>query len=124
MKKLTVAADNEKKMLAFADWLHGYICAGFTEENYAASISVVREFAEHIAPKQLSDSTMAEIKAFEKDAKTNRQLDEREQRARLVGMGYFRSFRKEFLKSLPNGKIPASEARRSLAHAKLRRVTR
>jgi hypothetical protein len=114
MKELTVAADNEKTILAFADWLHGYVAALLSEEKYTACVSAVRAFAEFIAPVQLSDSTVAEIKAFEKDAKTNRQLDEREQRARLVGISYFRSFRKEFLKPLPKGKIPASEARRLL----------
>jgi hypothetical protein len=119
-----LAVDNEQTILTFADWLHGYICAGFTEENHAACVSVVREFAEYIAPKQLSDSTVAEIKAFEQKAKTDRRLDERELRATLMGMGYFRSFRKEFLKPLPKGKIPATEARRLLAYAEIRRVRR
>ena len=80
---LTVAADNEKTMLAFADWLHVYVSAVLPKEKCSACVSAVRAFAEFIAPGQLSDSKVAEIKAFEKDAKTNRQLDEGERRAGL-----------------------------------------
>ncbi len=108
MKELTVAADNEKTMLAFADWFHGYVSAVLPEEERTTCVSAVRAFAEFITPKRLSSSTVAEIKAFEQKVKTGRRLDERALRATLIGMGYFRSFRKEFLKPLPKGKIPAT----------------
>lgn len=124
MKELTVAADNEKTMLAFADWFHGYVSAVLPEEERTTCVSAVRAFAEFITPKRLSSSTVAEIKAFEQKVKTGRRLDERALRATLIGMGYFRSFRKEFLKPLPKGKIPATEARRLLAYAKVRRIPR
>ena len=105
----------------FEDWIHGYLHAVSTEETRAACVSAVRAFVEFIAPKQLSDSTVAEIKAFEKNAETNRRLKTRELREILMGMGYFRSFRKQFLKPSPPGRISGPDARRQLAKAGLQR---
>jgi hypothetical protein len=111
--------NNEETLSAFEDWIHGYLRAVSTEETRAACVSAVREFAEFIAPTRLSDSTVAEIKAFEKNAKTNRRLKTSELKARLMGMGYFRSFRKEVLKPTPQGKISSPDARRQLAKVEL-----
>ncbi|MEQ1352467.1 MAG: hypothetical protein ABLT11_00530 [Candidatus Acidiferrum sp.] len=116
--------NNEQTFSAFEDWIHGYLHAVSTEETRAACVNAIRAFADFIAPTQLSDSTVAEIKAFEKNAKTNRHIKTSELRATLMGMGYFRSFRKELLKPTPQGKISGSDARRLLAifelHQRLR----
>jgi hypothetical protein len=72
MKNQTVRLNNEEIFLAFEDWLHGYLSAVFTEENRTGCVSVVRAFAEFIAPEQLSESTVAQIKAFEQRANKNR----------------------------------------------------
>lgn len=122
MKNKTVRLNNEETFPAFEDWLHGYLHAVSTEETRTACVSAVRAFAKFIAPKQLSDSTVAEIKAFEQNAKNNRHLNTRELRETLLGMAYFRSFREEFLKPTPQGKIPAHTSRRMLVEAKVRRL--
>jgi hypothetical protein len=124
MKNQTVRLNNDEIFLAFEDWLHGYLHAVFTEEIRAACVSAVREFAEFIAPTQLSDSTVTEIKAFEKNAKINRRLKTSELKATLMGMGYFRSFRKELLKPTPQGKISSPDARRLLAKVELHQQLR
>jgi hypothetical protein len=41
MQEPTVAADNEKTMLAFADWLHGYVSAVLPEEKCTACVAAV-----------------------------------------------------------------------------------
>lgn len=124
MKNQIIALDNEETFSAFEDWLHGYLHAVSTAETRAACVSAVRAFSEFIAPEQLCDSTVAEIKAFEQEAKANRHLSTRERREILMGMEYFRSFRKELLKPTPDGKISGPDARRRLARVELQRSFR
>lgn len=120
IKNHTIALDNKEVFTAFEDWLHGYLHAVSTEETRAACVNAVRAFAGFIEPAQLSECTVAEIKAFEQNAKTNRHLNTRERRATLMGVGYFRSFRKEFLKPTPPGKVSSTEARNLLAKTNFR----
>jgi hypothetical protein len=119
MKNQIVALDNNEVFTAFEDWLHGYLHAVSTEETRAACVNAVRAFADFIEPALLSECTVAEIKAFEQNAKTNRHLNTRERRATLMGVGYFRSFRKELLKPPPSGKISGPDGRRLLAKIEL-----
>ena len=113
--------NNEETFSAFEDWLHEYLGAVFSEQNRIACVSTVHEFEEFIAPEQLSDCTVAEIKTFEQNAKTNRHLKTHELRATLLGMGYFRSFRKELLKPTLPGRISGPDARTQLAKDELQR---
>jgi len=121
MKNQTVRLNNEEIFSAFEDWLHGYLSAVFTEEKRTGCVSAVRAFAEFIAPEQLSGSTIAQIKAFEQEAKKNRRLSRSELRETLIGMGYFRGFREEFVKPRPPGKISGRDVRRRLAKAAVHR---
>jgi len=119
MKNQTVRLNNEEIFSAFEDWLHGYLSAVFTEENRTGCVSAVRAFAEFIAPEQLSESTVAQIKAFEQRLNKNRNSSTSEQRATRIGIRYFRSFREELLKPTPQGKISSPDARRLLAKVEL-----
>ena len=66
--------NNDEIFRVFEDWLHGYLHAVSTEETRAACVNAVRAFAGFIEPAQLGESTVAEIKLFEQDAKANRRL--------------------------------------------------
>jgi hypothetical protein len=116
--------NNDEIFRVFEDWLHGYLHAVSTEETRAACVNAVRAFADFIEPARLGESTVAEIKLFEQDAKANRRLNTRERRATLMAMGYFRSFRKQFLKPTGAGKISGQDARGRLARGEQRNVRR
>jgi hypothetical protein len=129
MAKVTPIRDfnnNEIMLTAFGDWLNDRTRATFEEKTDAetnACVAGVRRFGSFIDPKPLSDSTLAELRAFRADLLgrvlrltrllpgrarfirpqkhvSKRYLSTEDRSSSLLGITMFEGFRREVLQKV------------------------